>query len=432
MPVEDDGDMGNSAYRLYCKCRCGASSAFEEFEKKSAESTGRAQLLWRGYHASALFYTHKGVQYKSTGAVTCSEILPALLTAAVTEDNNDNDCDPHVQYLLGWCYHNGQGVVRDNTEAVRWFSKAAKQGLAIAQSNLGICYDNGDSVPVHHGKALSLYRKAAEQGHSSAQFNIGLNYENGDAVTKDLFAAAAYYKLAADQGLDVAQNAYAWCFFKGEGVDFDPERGVELFCLAAEQGLPSAQFMLGWCHDKGYGTPANPEIACVWFHRAAQADVPLASACFMLGECYRHGRGVVVDVFEAVRFYRKALKLGYGEAQTELDGIKDVYEEAVSDMCYIYVVPLVIVPIIVCCTHTDIFFMNSVNVLQKWNTRKDFMLFLAQYQFIYRPAASTSIGATDDDDMLSLEAMNALPADPDIVHTVFYTDDMRRVIMSYV
>jgi TPR repeat protein len=32
-------------------------------------------------------------------------------------------------------------------EAVKWFRKAADQGLAPAQYNLGVCYANGEGVP---------------------------------------------------------------------------------------------------------------------------------------------------------------------------------------------------------------------------------------------------------------------------------------------
>jgi TPR repeat protein len=40
-------------------------------------------------------------------------------------------------YLVGHCYHYGRGVDKDEAEAVRFYSLAADQGLALAQSNLG-------------------------------------------------------------------------------------------------------------------------------------------------------------------------------------------------------------------------------------------------------------------------------------------------------
>ena len=40
-------------------------------------------------------------------------------------------------------YANGEGVVEDDAEAVRWYRLAADQGVAIAQHNLGLMYGRG-------------------------------------------------------------------------------------------------------------------------------------------------------------------------------------------------------------------------------------------------------------------------------------------------
>ena len=48
--------------------------------------------------------------------------------------------DAMAQYNLGCCYANGQGVAKDEVEAVKWYRKAAEQNNAMAQYNLGICY----------------------------------------------------------------------------------------------------------------------------------------------------------------------------------------------------------------------------------------------------------------------------------------------------
>jgi hypothetical protein len=40
----------------------------------------------------------------------------------------------------------GNGVTRDYAQAVEWFRKAAEQGDAMVQYNLGVCYENGNGV----------------------------------------------------------------------------------------------------------------------------------------------------------------------------------------------------------------------------------------------------------------------------------------------
>ena len=48
--------------------------------------------------------------------------------------------DAEAQFKLGVCYDNGNGVPQSDTEAVKWWSLAAKQGCVEANYNLGVCY----------------------------------------------------------------------------------------------------------------------------------------------------------------------------------------------------------------------------------------------------------------------------------------------------
>ena len=76
--------------------------------------------------------------------------------------------DVTAQYNLGVMYGEGVGVPENESEAVKWFRKAADQGYADAQYNLGLMYDNGEGVPENESEAVKWYRKAADQGHASA------------------------------------------------------------------------------------------------------------------------------------------------------------------------------------------------------------------------------------------------------------------------
>ena len=48
-----------------------------------------------------------------------------------------------AQCDLGGCYYDGYGVEKDLSEAVKWYRKAADQGLADAQCMLGFYYEYG-------------------------------------------------------------------------------------------------------------------------------------------------------------------------------------------------------------------------------------------------------------------------------------------------
>jgi TPR repeat protein len=52
-----------------------------------------------------------------------------------------------AQTSLGAMYANGQGVPKDDAQAVKWYRLAADQGDASAQTSLGAMYANGIGVP---------------------------------------------------------------------------------------------------------------------------------------------------------------------------------------------------------------------------------------------------------------------------------------------
>ena len=114
--------------------------------------------------------------------------------------------DAEAQYDLGVYYGNGQGVAKDEIEAVNWYRKAAEQNYTPAQSNLGWCYDNGEGVAKDYVEAVKWYRQAAEQGHAEAQYNLGCGYANGQGVARDKVEAYAWFSMAAKADADAAER----------------------------------------------------------------------------------------------------------------------------------------------------------------------------------------------------------------------------------
>lgn len=54
-------------------------------------------------------------------------------------------------------------------KAFEYYQKAAEKGYALAQFYLGLCYHNGEGVEKNLSEAVKWYRKAADQGHAEAQ-----------------------------------------------------------------------------------------------------------------------------------------------------------------------------------------------------------------------------------------------------------------------
>ena len=65
------------------------------------------------------------------------------------------------------------GYCANETIALDSVSKDAEQGDAIAQFNLGDMYYNGEGVSVDYQEAMKWYSKAAEQGLADAQSSLG-------------------------------------------------------------------------------------------------------------------------------------------------------------------------------------------------------------------------------------------------------------------
>ncbi|MFI8033732.1 tetratricopeptide repeat protein [Acinetobacter sp. ABJ_C3_5] len=87
----------------------------------------------------------------------------------------------------------------------KWYTKAADQGFALAQTKLGLLYATGKGVPQDYTIANKWWLKAAEQGDGEAQNNIGYSYANGWGVPKDIEVAKQWYLKAIAQGDKTAQ-----------------------------------------------------------------------------------------------------------------------------------------------------------------------------------------------------------------------------------
>jgi TPR repeat protein len=101
-------------------------------------------------------------------------------------------------------YAKGQGVPRNDAEAVKWYRLAADQGNAEAQLSLARMYETGRGVPQSDTDAATWYRRAADQGEPWAQTNLGVKYARGQGVSQDYVTAYMWLVLSAAQGDRVA------------------------------------------------------------------------------------------------------------------------------------------------------------------------------------------------------------------------------------
>ena len=81
-------------------------------------------------------------------------------------------------------YDQGQGVIEDDIEAVRWYRLAAEQGLDAAQYQLGVMYTEGRGILKDEAAAVRWYRRAAEQNYDTAPYALGSCIPSGGASSR--------------------------------------------------------------------------------------------------------------------------------------------------------------------------------------------------------------------------------------------------------
>jgi TPR repeat protein len=208
--------------------------------------------------------------------------------------------DPMAQFAIGAKYATGDGVPRDDVEAVGWWRRAAEQGFVDAELSLAAAYLNGLGVPKDHAEAVMWYRKAAEQGDPVGQLRLGELYAEDETLPLNTAEAVRWWRKSADQGNVLAQNHLGQAFHDGVGVPQDYTQAFEWYRKAAEQGLGQAQTNLGFMYQNGESVARDPAQAVQWWRKAAAQGS--ASALYNLAVAYHNGDGVVEDYVEAYKW----------------------------------------------------------------------------------------------------------------------------------
>jgi TonB family protein len=181
------------------------------------------------------------VSFRVNFSILSNEPTPAspqtvaeLISAAEKGSSN-------AQVNLGVRYSRGDGVVRDDAEAFKWFSAAAEQGLATGQLNVGVSYHNGKGVEKDSKKAEQYYLLAASQGSATAAKYLGYLYNGGDLGKRDPVEAAKWLKKAAEKRDKDAAYSLGWIYFRGGIVPQKTPDAYFWFLVAERLGHPDGE-----------------------------------------------------------------------------------------------------------------------------------------------------------------------------------------------
>ena len=197
----------------------------------------------------------------------------------------------------------------DFATAKRLWLPLAEQGDAKAQTGLGLLYFLGQGVNMNLAAALDWSSKAAAQGLPVAQYELGQFYQHPwDPEIRDLGEAFKWYSRAADQGYANAQDELGGMYEFGLGAPRDYAEAEKWFAKAGDY------YSIAKMYDD---VAQNRPLAAKWYRKLAdQGD---KYAMFRLGEMYRDGEGVLRDYATAHMWFNLAAESGYRYASTARD-----------------------------------------------------------------------------------------------------------------
>lgn len=170
--------------------------------KKSAEKGNTASMqeiglrYYYGFYETkkdfneALFWFKKSAEHENLDGVYMIGVINTALknyAEAITWYKNASD-KGHILATrnLAEVYRKGQGVVKDNTEALVLYQKASEKDDdgRIAYAIAEIHYSGENGVSTNYSEAINWYRKSAEKDYELAMYMLGSIYY--DELSKEI------------------------------------------------------------------------------------------------------------------------------------------------------------------------------------------------------------------------------------------------------
>ena len=220
-----------------------------------------------------VFSSSTSANQASTAATNNSQ-TPIKISSDAAEHG-----DADEQYLLGLAYETGSAGTTNYAEAVKWYLKAAQQGIPEAQNNLGWIYLNGyGGVSKNVDEGVKWLTKAAENGNMQASGRLAFHYLFGENKNenKNIQEALRWFRFGAGRG-DVSLQKSLALFLKDGNYPFndvekDPNEAAKWYLRAAKQGDGDAQVSIGAMFAEGSGVSQDFVESYKWFNIAAASS----------------------------------------------------------------------------------------------------------------------------------------------------------------
>lgn len=175
-----------------------------------------------------------------------------------------------AQIRLGFIsYYGLDTTIKNYTQALSWFKKAAENNNTDAQFLVGAMYLKAEGVVKDYKQVMYWHTKAAELGNAEAQTSVGRMYRDGLGVEQNNKQAVYWFIKAANQGEVDAQKSLGVMYLRGDGLVQDNQQALSWFSKAAEQGDAEGQYRYGLMYLLGRGVTPNVVIGHMWLNLAA-------------------------------------------------------------------------------------------------------------------------------------------------------------------
>lgn len=114
--------------------------------------------------------------------------------------------NPRGQYMLARMYANGQGVVMDQGESLRWMRMAAENAYPAADFEMGVRYLTGDGLADNPRQAVYHFQRGADNEHELSMYHLGFVHAFGIGVPSNAGEALRWFRLADAYGFPVDEG----------------------------------------------------------------------------------------------------------------------------------------------------------------------------------------------------------------------------------
>ena len=119
---------------------------------------------------------------------------------------------------------------------------------------------------------------------------------------------------------DDAQFTLGRLYFSGYGdIEANPEYAIYWLSKAANQRNIEATYKLAVIYLSGKLVPRNLEYGVSLLRRLTEKEYPYTSALYVLGLCYENGWGVLLDIQQSIKLFKRAMSEIGGHAESEIE-----------------------------------------------------------------------------------------------------------------